>query len=169
MEQALTWVTENKELLILLGFFSLLLLVCVSPVFILYRKPKKVQTVSGEMMNLTRAQYEKEDHERRIRERQLVVDGFEDMLLGLFSRGQISESCYKYWHGKLATAITLSDYINQNLSSSPKALKEALRRRRNGGSYHYIYEPVNIPGRKPGEKEVQPRNELEAFLLAISK
>lgn len=170
MEQAITWVTENRELLILIGFTAALCFVCVYPV-IFFRPKAKASIVSGEkeIMIATRAKYERQEHERRLKERQLVVDGFEDMLLGLYSQGKISESCYKYWHGKLATAVTISDYMSGQRALSPDEAKKILKSRRNGGTYHHLYEPVDIPGPKPGEKEApKPRNELEALIFTLS-
>lgn len=160
MDQALLWGSEHTDLLTGFGIGFASLFILAYPFVVFRSRPRKVQTSDGEtVMSMKRAEYYRQDHERRLRERQKICDAFEDSILTLYARGQISESTYNYWHGHFATLSSALDFRHVSLPASE--LKATLIRRRNGGSYHGIYAPVKLPA---VDKEVQRIDAMKLFL-----
>lgn len=156
MDQVLLWGSQNYELLTGIGLGIGILFVIVFP-FVVYRRPRVVQ-LTGEAAVVKRAEYIKQERERRLRERLKISEMFEEGLLILYSRSQISNSAYQYWHGKFKTLACVADFENVKIVN-PEELKELLRKRRNGGTYHGIYARVDLPI----VKEVRV-DALEAFI-----
>ena len=84
----------------------------------------------------------------------MIVEG----LLNLQTKGELSDVGYRNWSLRLGNEFNLTDLMPGKITS--KELKEVLKKRRNGGSYYGIYEPVNIPGPKPGERKLNPLEEI---------
>lgn len=156
MDQLLLWGSQNYELLTGIGVGFGILFVIAFP-FVVYRRPRIV--LSGEEAMIKRAEYYRQDHERRLRERQKICDAFEDAILRLYSRNEITESSYTYWHGHFATLTSSIDFRCMQIPANE--LKVMLKRRRNGGSYHGMYTPVNLP---KADKEVQRVDAIQVFL-----
>lgn len=107
--------------------------------------PRKVPA-KGEtdMGTIVRAEFEKERRVQRIKENNAVEDMIIDGLLQLLVDGQLTDTGYRRWMDKFAVFFGHTDWRRDD-PMTPDKLKELLKKRRNGGSYHGIYTPVKFP------------------------
>lgn len=118
------------------------------------RKPAKDP---GEGTKMTKEEYILSRRELRQQEQNKIADALADGLLTAFTKGEISEDCYRRVHLRLGTQFGFKDMLPVKLTT--EQLKEAMKKR--SGK---VYKPVPFPKETPKKRF---KNALEELLSKI--
>lgn len=110
-----------------------------------------IKTIRGSKMKpKTRKEYEEQDRVKRSQQRQAVSDMVAEGLLHLHSKGKLDADAYRRYAADFGVRYNLPDLLPMKITLPE--LKASLKKRRNGGSYFGIYEPVKLPGERQVSK-----------------